>query len=124
MKIEPNMYVRTKYGEIARIDECKGKDKVYKNMEHYEADRMVTKFNNFILYKEDVSKASHNIIDLIEIGDYVNGIQVIDKEIDNLNGKYLQCGVGDYVICTYYSNEIEDVVTKEQFSQMEYKVGD
>ena len=38
-EIKPNMYVRTKYGEIARIDECKGKDKVYKNMEHYETDR-------------------------------------------------------------------------------------
>lgn len=45
-------YARTKYGEIAKIDKCLGKDKVYKNMEHYETDRMVTKFNNFILYKE------------------------------------------------------------------------
>ena len=37
------------------------KDKVYKNMEHYETDRMVIKFNNFILYKEDIkSSPKHN----------------------------------------------------------------
>lgn len=78
-------------------------------------------YTNHLSFK-NVLKTSHNIIDLIEVGDYVNGVQVIDKEIDNLNEKYLQCGVGDYVICTYNSNEIEDVVTKEQFSAMEYKV--
>lgn len=111
MELTPNMYVRTltlsgisKIAKLEKID-----------------DICIT--DNGAVDKNTIIKASNNIIDLIEPGDYVNGVQVIDKEIDNLNEKYLQCGVGDYVICTYNSNEIEDVVTKEQFSAMEYRLG-
>lgn len=107
-------YVRTKYGEIARIDEYLGKDKVYKNMEHYETDRMVTKFNNFILYKEDIIKSNKNIIDLIKDGDYVNGECVIN--VDSIE-VYTRDGM-------YLNEDIKSIVTKEQFEQMEYKIGD
>ena len=122
-------YVRTKSGEIAKIDECKGKDKVYKNMEHYETDRMVTKFNNFILYKEDIKKSSPNIIDLIEVGDYVNGYKVLfagaitwDND-GNVIDKRVEINYDGYD--RWLSEDfIKSIVTREQFESMEYKVGE
>ena len=121
MKLGVGMYVRTEKGEITKIEKL--------TLPEEPSDCLFVKFENesySFKYKpwETIDfKASHNVIDLIKGGDYVNGVQVIDKEIDNLNEKYLQCGVGDYVICTYNSNEIEDVVTKEQFEAMKYRLG-
>ena len=60
-------------------------------------------------------KFSHNIIDLIEVGDYVNGFPVIHKEND-----ILKCGL----LVQFKENEIKSIVTKEQFEQMAYKVGE
>ena len=65
--------------------------------------------------KENVIKASYNIIDLIEVGDYVNGFPVIHKEND-----ILKCGL----LVQFKENEIKSIVTKEQFEQMEYRLGD
>ena len=62
-------------------------------------------------------KISSNIIDLIEVGDYVNGKKVI------LN--CLQDG-GNIIILEdgfcINNNEIKSIVTKEQFERMEYKL--
>ena len=71
---------------------------------------------------EHILKSSPNIIDLIEVGDYVNGHKVIGLEKDNDNKEYLQCGVGDYVVCTYYEEDIKSIVTHQQFDAMKYEV--
>lgn len=78
--------------------------------------------------KEEIIKSSPNIIDLIEVGDYVNGYIVI-KEVPKDKRKkqtiILECepanDLGEWEIG---NNEIETIVTHEQFSQMEYKVGE
>lgn len=70
--------------------------------------------------KKNIVKASDNLIDLIEEGDYVNGVEVIGKEFDNFNKEYLQCGVGDYVICTFEVKDIKTILTKEQFENQKY----
>ena len=116
MELKEGMFVRTKKGTIydCYVSEQMGKPIYYPK---------TSETNGYIDWNE-VYKKSKNIIDILEVGDYVNGVQVIDKEIDNVNEKYLQCGVGDYVICIYNSNEIEDIVTKEQFKAMEYRLGD
>ena len=72
--------------------------------------------------KKKVIKASSNIIGLIQVGDYVNGVEVIGKEFDNFNKEYLQCGVGDYVICTFEVKDIKSIVTKEAFKANEYRM--
>ena len=64
-------------------------------------------------------KSSPNIIDLIEVGDYVNGSEVYYT-------------VGDLVVFDggqdgeiyIKDKEIKTVVTKEQFESMEYKIND
>ena len=66
--------------------------------------------------------SSPNIIDLIEVGDYVNGCLVSE-----IKDKWLILNYAD--IETYEQLErknenIKTIVTKEQFSQMEYRIGD
>ena len=65
--------------------------------------------------KENVIKASYNIIDILEVGDYVNGFPVIHKEND-----ILKCGL----LVQFKENEIKSVITHEQMEQMAYKVGE
>lgn len=73
-------------------------------------------------HKKDIINASYNIIDLIEVGDYVNGEKVI--EIDNCKGAmrelYLE-GQNPEKDCGIYFEEIKSIVTREQFESMEYK---
>ncbi len=79
------------------------------------------------LLKIYIVKSSPNIIDLIEIGDYVNGIY-----IEKNNGKYLETLEDDYdnsrlghiEFIKIYPNEIKSIVTKEQMEEMEYKIND
>lgn len=62
-------------------------------------------------------------------GDYVNGYKVIDV-LENLETGELHLEMPmDYTNkelgnCTIYNKDIKDVVTKEQFNQMKYIVGD
>lgn len=62
-------------------------------------------------------KSSPNIIDLIEVGDYVNGNKVIGK-LDYLL-EFDGSGDGDYYL---KEEEIKSIVTREMFESMEYKV--
>lgn len=74
--------------------------------------------------KSHIIKSSPNIIDLIEENDFINGMKIAEIK-SNKNG-VLKCMVdSDYeFITTILNNEIESVLTKEQFESMEYKVGE
>ena len=66
-----------------------------------------------------VLKSSSNIIDLIEVGDYVNGIRVDDIK----NGQLKTISYYDNYLCHLCSDyEIKTIVTKEQFESVEYEV--
>lgn len=71
---------------------------------------------------EIIIKSSPNIIDLIEVGDYVNGMRI--SEIKSNKNGILKCMVdSDYeFITTIINSEVESVLTKEQFENMEYKL--
>jgi len=108
-------YVRTPQGIIAKIidiQEDTGQyflngNAVSLESKNYIADKNITIGENF--------KHSPNIIDLIEVGDYVNGCPVLHKENNELI-----CGL----LLRYKEENIQNVVTKEQFESMEYKVGE
>ena len=76
--------------------------------------------------KKNVLKASDSIIDLIEVGDYVNGCYVLDFETLQNREKAIivnsldSYGWGQGVIPTH---EIISIVTKEQFESMKYWEG-
>ena len=67
---------------------------------------------------EDIAKHSFNIIDLIEVGDYVNGHLV--SRIDNNITVWLETETQLY--CGIYEKDIKTIVTKEQMKSMEYEV--
>jgi hypothetical protein len=83
------------------------------------------------LFVDIIEKSSPNIIDLIEVGDYVNGMKITNKYIDeetsnvelefNSGSSYLYPKSWNYEARSE-EYKIKSIVTKEQFSQMEYKV--
>ena len=106
--IEAGEYVRTKNGKI---------DKVINNNcympQYIECEKS-------LLYKEDIVNNSKNIIDLIEVGDYVNGTE-IDLLEKSENRVWSTSTYGDEDI-VFYENEIKTILTKEQFEQNCYTV--
>lgn len=64
----------------------------------------------------EIIKSSPNVIDLIEVGDYVNGCMVINKKDDTIQIIQL------IIPFDLKEKDIKSIVTREQFSQMEYKV--
>jgi hypothetical protein len=68
-------------------------------------------------------KSNPNIIDLIEVGDYVNGYYV--EDITHNTEEYVLhiiTGSNYFQSPILYEEDIKSIVTREQFSQMEYKV--
>ena len=64
-------------------------------------------------------KASPNIIDLIEVGDYVNGDKVVNFMLNN----NLRAGV--IVDSSHYGydfDEIKSIVTRQEFKRREHKL--
>lgn len=125
MKLEVGMYVRTKWGDIRKIERIWNDtdfnvDKTYYNY-NIEEDTL-----GCVLNEDIIKEPSFNIIDLIKAKDIILGT----------DGKLYQCWkiYKDYVF-TYSKNkqgqtitlvdyQIDKVLTKEQFEQMAYKVGD
>ena len=66
--IKENEYIRTYLGEIGRVIAIKENP-----------DRVVIDDCGQIVLIADITKHSFNLIDLIEVGDYVNGNIVTDK---------------------------------------------
>lgn len=125
MKLEVGMYVRTKWGDIRKIERIWNDtdfnvDKTYYNY-NIEEDTL-----GCVLNEDIIKEPSFNIIDLIKAKDIILGT----------DGKLYQCWkiYKDYLF-TYSKNkqgqtitlvdyQIDKVLTKEQFEQMAYKVGD
>lgn len=122
-----------KIGDYVRLDRCQGINKI----EEFDEDINKYKLEDiigdewgdetFILDENDVIKSSSNIIDLIEVGDYVNGYLVTDISLDAYKNKIIFVGQrkieesGYYR--SYYNSQIKSVVTKEQFKMMEFNIG-
>lgn len=128
MKLEVGMYVRFKdkrsntyIRKIIDIPKDNRYASIYIDKE--------ANYTNHLSFK-NVLKASNSIIDLIEVGDYVNELPVegyytrYDEEKDD----YIKIGIvtlEDYWKGTFTSVEdIKSIVTKEAFESMEYKLGD
>ena len=115
-------YVRTENGIITKV-------KMFYEKKWKEPKLIYARFlcEDYEIYEYPRHvKTSPNIIDLIEVGDYVNGFEVlrIDKEC-NLYPKTLKCQYPNNVdYFDIFNEDIKSIITKEQFSKMEYKVGE
>lgn len=111
MILEVGMYVRTKKG----IFQIRNKDVFIEDKKQY----IGVNGRYTCIAIETIIKASYNIIDLIEVGDYVNGKEVICNEKYELKLVDIE---GSWGIRFVEEAEIETIVTKEQFEAMAYKV--
>lgn len=119
MKLEVGMWVRIKnkagwccIGKIYNINDFREPSMKY---------CIDIQSDDFVFIPENmITKASHNIIDLIEVGDYVNGERVCAVEKYEEGKLTVLALFEDY--CT--QQNIKSIVTKEQFESMSYKVGD
>ena len=141
MKLEERMYVRfTNYdkscqyiGKIANINEFREPSK--KNAIY------VSWCDDYIFIgDEDIVNASYELIDLAEVDDYVNGYKVLEIctgnfEIDNpydvtaLKLEFVYQDINPKIpffkrYIFVINNEIESIVTREQFNSMKYVVGE
>lgn len=71
---------------------------------------------------DEIINASFNLIDLIEVGDYVNGEKVTSAEPVDKKDIERYLGFGDYDYYIHNSEDINDIVTKEQFEACKYVV--
>ena len=128
-------YIRTPYGirKIVGIE----KDECYKpRVKILVFDRYIEDVHHFgyKFYTDEKiikkAKFSENILDLIHVGDYVNGCKIIELAT-NIDGKvlYLETDITEFdnvYACGHiniYEKDIRTIVTKEQFESMKYKVG-
>ena len=108
MKLEVGQFARLKSGYIVKVLNVKE--------DWIETD---TKFITRT-FPKDFVKASYNIIDILEKGDYVNGHRVEEIDFENeeiFTDSEYYCGVVEFC-------NIKSVITHEQMEQMAYKVGE
>ena len=126
-KLEVGQFVRTKGGII---------DKILKLNKSYV--KGVSQKDELYAYDIDnIVKASYNIIDILEVGDYANGCYVSNKRAsvnEHLGGHPKEIGIikcnayfnqGNYNDCKFEwieEQDIKSIVTHEQMEQMAYKV--
>lgn len=145
MKLEVGMYIRTDKGFIAKIKEfkhhyTKGKRSedgysVKEVVENYlsldgNQCRLIESIDYSIppCYPSDeeldeikshIVKTSYNIIDILEVGDYVNGYYVEDVLKTFVN---VAVGSNYFQSPTIYEKDIKSIVTKEQFENIEVNI--
>ena len=77
----------------------------------------------FSSHFDDILGASHNIIDLIEVEDYVNGYPVYEKiDYPDNTRAIVIADDNKSIIWKESSQYIKSIVTKEQFESMKYEV--
>ena len=117
LELRENMHVRTKDGYISQY-------KYYDTTNAYMEKLLCIPLSNGTFANiENIKKFSYNIIDLIEVGDIIatnnlcGEITKIDKENDRI---YTTSYDGEY--CS--SEDIKEVLTREQFKASSYRIGD
>lgn len=132
MELKVGDYVRTNYRrekiirQVKAINVCRDGDHII----------IFDKPGKYDYYVEDVNVYTFddNVINLIQVGDYVNGMKVIGLDSDNriyvpidLGEPYIRNfdnGCFEYTLINLNTFDIKSIVTKEQFESMEYRIGD
>lgn len=108
LEIKENMYYRTRGGAIGKIVSLE------------DLNEREYRLNGFYINKNSIKNASYDIIDILEIDDYVNGSPICLIKTDEKDRTWVYTD-SNYK-CGYLKNDIESIVTKESYSNVEYKV--
>ena len=133
--IEVGMYVRTKKGiaKVIKIDDLDNVAWTDKKDIYFGVNRETGYLDWYIYDDGTVIKASHNIIDLIEVGDYVNGFPVEDyfhkyneeKDIfENVGVITTECYLENSNFSWILAKDIKTILTHEQFENYCFRIGD
>ena len=106
LEIKENMYYRTRGSAIGKIVSLE------------DLNEREYRLNGFYINKNSIKNASYNIIDILEVGDYVNGHEVKMKQ-SGFN--IIDIGEDENYVWLYEKN-IKTIVTKEQFEQISYRM--
>lgn len=115
-KLEVGMYVRTNLGI----------EKIISLESEYNALIAGVGTKRGFIQKKRIIKSSLNIIDLIEVGDYVNGQRVIEVYKDDFNKDtnlpkvVFRNDLIEYDFCQ--EKDITEILTKEQYESEVYRV--
>lgn len=110
MEIKENEFIRTKTGKI---------DKVINN--NYYMSQYI-ECEKRIVEKENIVNHSKNIIDLIEVGDFVNENEVIDKYLFNGEMPVLETTGDETNAKCMCESDIRTILTHEQYERNCYKI--
>ena len=117
--IEVNDYVRTNKGNVGKVVEIRlgfNKDtQLYQNV--YMLD------NGLWTILEYIVKHSKQLIDLIEVGDYVNGMEVLDIHKPRDLWEPIEIRVDSRYTNFILAEDIQTILTKESYMANCYKVG-
>ncbi len=116
--IEAGEFIRTKNGVILKVLEY---DKV---MDLHLCTN--NKYKEYIGLEGIIVNHSHNIGDLIQPGDYINGDRILKlTKLKDGNIVICICEDNSHMICRVIKNKnIKTILTKEQFKQNCYEVED
>jgi hypothetical protein len=109
-EIKVGDYIRTEQWGIAKVA------KVDKNGE---CTYIKNKNDRLTHYFTQIGNTSPNIIDLIEVGDYVNGCEVVDV-LKNARSVHID----DFLDPQLFEKDFKSIVTKEQFNSIKYNIGE
>lgn len=114
-EIEIGEYVRTKNGYIRKIV-TKRLNGYLVNLSYY--NEIIQEYTVGIIELEDIKNHNENIIELVEVGDFVNGYRV-----DQINLKttlWTEIDGDLFKICD--AEDIKTILTKEQYEANCYRL--
>lgn len=109
--IEAEEYVRTENGKI---------DKVVSN--NYYMEKYIEAEKDFI-FCDSIVKHSKQLIDLIEVGDIVNGMEVLDIHKPRDLWEPIEIKVDSRYTNFILAEDIKTILTKESYMANCYKIG-
>ena len=124
LELKENMYVRNCYGRIAKIEDIEDNIAYCDNWLYQRYEEFIT-FIDLNNEKDinKITKVSYNIIDILEIGDYVNGYPIYEiVEYENDTRAIVIADDNKSII--WKKQNIKSVITHEQMEQMAYKAGE
>ena len=125
-EIEVGEYIRTKRGLIGKVNKIELKGSGTRFAGEFITDTII-QFNDGKVYErrvkdKDIVKHSKKIIDLIEVGDYVNGFEVIETDTGHEVDSQIVVSTPTYKEVYLLEKDIETILTKELYQANCYTV--
>lgn len=116
-EIKVGDYIRTLNGCIAKVLDIRGQHKMITRTGHAAvtpARYFLDNEKKYSISKPYIKKYSSNILDLLEVGDIVNG-----NKIEDISIGYVECADGSYDL---KEKDIRTIMTKEEYERNCYNV--